>query len=96
MQKLEHRQSYELSPNLVNKLIADGWQTNVVTMEFKPAHKGIVIDGQCEVVSNEIDVMELIELFIADVECQAMPHLDDAFYSEKSIRASLSDVHSKQ
>lgn len=74
MIKPEQWNLYEIGQNSVRELIANGWQTNVVTQEFRPPHKGVVIDGQCEVIVNCIDVMDLIELFIADGEHQAKPH----------------------
>jgi hypothetical protein len=86
MDKLHQYETAELSRDCARQLIDDGWQTNVVTWEFAPPVKGLVIDGSYEIVTNEIDVMELIRLHesIADVESRAIEHQGAAACSEKS------------
>jgi hypothetical protein len=87
MDKLHQYQTLELSDESAQQLIDDGWQTNVVTWEFAPPSNGLVIGGNYEIVSNEIDLMELIKLHqqsIADEESRAIEHQGAAAYSEKS------------
>lgn len=86
MQKPHQYQTVELNGEFAQQLIDDGWQTNVVTWEFSPPSNGLVIDGNYEIVTNEIDLMELIRLHqqsIADEELTAIEHQDAAAYSEK-------------
>jgi len=86
MDKLHQYQTLELSDESAQQLIDDGWQTNVVTWEFSRPGNGLVIDGNYEIVTNEIDLMDLIRLHqqsIADEESRAIEHQGAAAYSEK-------------
>ena len=99
MDKLHQYQTLELSDEYAQQLIDDGWQTNVVTWEFAPPSKGLVIDGNYGIVSNEIDLMELIRLHqqsIADEELTAIERQGAAAYSEKSVHAFSTGAHSNQ
>jgi hypothetical protein len=87
MDKLHQYQTLELSDESAQQLIDDGWQTNVVTWEFSRPGKGLVIDGNYEIVTNEIDLMELIRLHqqsIVGEELTATEHQGAAACSEKS------------